>query len=331
MNRAWPREAIEVEAVVAEALASLGGVDLARKTEADPALRTTTLAPTLAELGVEELDPTGDPLQAMLAARAVRAAGAVICPWPLVQVLSVPAALRDVVGAVYVGDGAVRRLEHLDVVAEPAVCFLRTGASVRARQAGPIKRMPLDPFGVSVTLGEELEADLRRAALTNLLLSSFWILGAMSYIVDLSAAYAARRKQFGRAIVEFGAIQWRLADSAVARDSLEELAAYTLWLDTTRQATTADYLALRLAALDGASIILTHAHQIFASIGLCEEHDLAVIDRHLQPFVRRPFGAAGTARLLAGEIRAGGFDALFPIVVGAGVAGEEILASATDG
>jgi hypothetical protein len=331
MNRAWPREAIEFEAVVTQALADLGGVDLARKAELDPTVRKTTLAPILAGLEIEDLDPADDALQAMLAARAVRAAGAVICPWPVVQMLAVPTALRGDVGAVYVGDGALRRLEHLDVVDRPAVSDVRTGTSVRAVQAGPISRMPLDPFGVSFTPGPELETDLRRAALTNLLLSSFWILGAVSYVVELAAAYSARRKQFGQPIVEFGAIQWRLADCAVARDSLEELAAYTLWLDTSREASTADYLALRLAALESATIILAHAHQIFASIGLCEEHDLAVIDRHLQPFVRRPFGAAGTARLLATEIRNGGFDALFPIVVTGGVAGEEVLASAADG
>jgi hypothetical protein len=48
-------------------------------------------------------------------------------------------------------------------------------------------------------------------------------------------------------------------------------------------------------------------------MGLCEEHDLAVIDRHLQPVLRRPVGRLGTTTLLAEHVRRDGFDALFPV------------------
>ena len=52
---------------------------------------------------------------------------------------------------------------------------------------------------------------------------------------------------------------------------------------------------------------------LFAAIGLCDEHDLSVIDRHLQPLLRRPAGLATTVDLLAAQVAAEGFDALFPV------------------
>jgi acyl-CoA dehydrogenase len=312
MNRAWPKEALDFEAVVADAFGALGGVDAARHAELAPEVRQAKVAPLLAGLGIAELD-VGDPLEAAVAARVVRAAGSVVFPWPLVQVLAVPPAMRDLVDAVYLGDTDVSRLEHLDLVRAPAVLSLRAGTASRVQASGPIERMPLDPFGVPTELSDTLNADLRSTGLAHLLLTGFWILGALSRIVDLSVGYAATRKQFDRRIADFGAIQWRLADSAVARDGLEELATYTLWLAATGQARVADHLALRLAALEAARAILTHAHQIFASIGLCEEHDLAVMDRHLQASIRRPFGEAATAQLLADRIGNDGFDGLFVI------------------
>lgn len=54
-------------------------------------------------------------------------------------------------------------------------------------------------------------------------------------------------------------------------------------------------------------------HQIFGSIGLCEEHDLVVIDRHLQSTLRRPLGTAQTASALAEAVAAEGFELLYPV------------------
>jgi hypothetical protein len=314
MNRAWPREAVEYGAAVRGSLERAGGVDVAREAETIPTIRVEIAKDTLAALGAFELDPTGDPLEAAIAALAVQAAGSVVWPWPLVQELAVPADLRRRIGALHLGGPGERRLEHADLHRGGAAAWspaTRTAYGVLA--AGPVSHMPLDPFGSEVVVGDELAAELRDAGAMLMILSAFWALGALSYAAELAARYAATRRQFGHAIVDFGGIQTRLAEIAVARDGLAELAAYTLWLEMRGQATHADCLALRLAMLESAATVLVHAHQVFASIGLCEEHDLAVLDRHLQPLLRRPAGRAATRVLLAHQIRCEGFDGIYPI------------------
>jgi hypothetical protein len=313
MNRRWPREAVDYAASVREALRSAGGVDVARRAEADPLVRVTVAREALASLEAFELDPAGDPLEAAIAALAVRAAGSVVWPWPFVQELAVPAALRTAIDALHLGGPGERRLDHADLHPTPVVWSPSTRKAYALSVAGPVSPMPLDPFGAPVVVGEELAADLAAPGSLLIILSAFWALGALSYTADLASSYAATRRQFGRPIVEFGGIQTRLAEIAVAHDGLAELAAFTLWLDTTGEATMADCLALRLATLESAATVLVHAHQIFASIGLCEEHDLAVVDRHLQPLLRRPGGRAAARALLADQIRRDGFDGIFPI------------------
>jgi acyl-CoA dehydrogenase len=144
-------------------------------------------------------------------------------------------------------------------------------------------------------------------------LSAFWTLGALRAVVVMASEYAGQRRQFGGPIGRFGAVRWRLADLAVACAGLEELAAYTLWLVGEDRHSWADVLALRLKAHESAEEILVDAHVVFAAIGLCDEHDLSVIDRHLQPVLRRPGSIAVTTAALAAEIAVHGFDALFSI------------------
>jgi hypothetical protein len=300
-------EAVEFAKVTGEALAGLGGVELARRAEADPTVRYRELAPRIAQLGLLELDALEDQEQ------AVKAAGAVVCPWPLVPILAVPAALRETVDAVYLVDNVPRRLEHLDLVDRAALVQLRSGLAYRITALGELVQAPLDPFGVPASLGEELDLDVSGVVAASIVLGAFWVLGVVESVVDMSARYARDRRQFGRPIVEFGAIQWRLSDMVLARDGLAELAAYTLWLWVEARAGRADLLALRLTTVDSAASVLANGHQIFGAIGLCEEHDLAVLDRHLQPQLRRGGGASTTTQLLADEIAANGFDGIYPV------------------
>jgi hypothetical protein len=52
---------------------------------------------------------------------------------------------------------------------------------------------------------------------------------------------------------------------------------------------------------------------VLGAIGLCEEHDVAVIDRHLQSVLRRPIGRIATNAALAERVAAEGFDLLYPV------------------
>jgi acyl-CoA dehydrogenase len=317
MERRWPEEAIDFEAAVRGALTRAGGVDLARRCEADPDLRATEVHPILDGLGLLDLDLRGGEAEAAAAALAAYAAGAVVCPWPLVQQLSVPHALRAHVDAVYLNDGSVRRVEHGDVAGRAAALDVVTGEVHAIRVLQPLAPMPLDPFGVPAELAgpagplaaEELDGVLD----AHVVLAAFWAVGALGHARDLAARHARERRQFGRPIASFGGIQWHLSDIAVAHDGLWELASFNLGRLIDGRLTAADTLALQLTMLESSTAVLTHAHQILAATGLCEEHDLTVLNRHLQPLLRRPCGRTRVAGLLADEVARSGFDNLHPI------------------
>lgn len=311
MRREWPQSARDYARTVSDALGSLGGVGAARLAEAEPGHRAEVIRPRLDALGALSLDPWGEEDEAAAAALAVREAGRRVLPWPLVHVLSVPPAVRAECGGVYLVRGECSALEHADVIADPVA--IRDG---RAFSVTDVRRRhaPLDPFGCDVVLAEGLPGPhWADASEMRLLLDGFWAAGALAEIADLALRHAGERRQFGVPIGRFGEIRTRIADLILARDSLDELARYTWWLVRVGRATRADLLALRVQMIESAQSVLTHAHQILAAMGLCEEHDLAVIDRHLQPLLRRPTGRLASTALLAERVRIDGFDALFPV------------------
>lgn len=313
MERPWPDEAIDFEAAVAGALSRLGGTEFTRRCEARPGLRDRQLRGALAELGLLELDVHGNAVEAAAAARAMLAAGSVACPWPLVQQLSVPAAIRDRVDRVYVYDRELARAEHLDLSGRCVAIDIVTGEARDVVAFGRVERAPLDPFGTACELGALADDELSGAIGTHAVLAAFWVLGALGRARDLTVEYAKDRRQFGTRIADFGAVQWHLSDLAVAHDSLWELATFSLGRMIDERLLRADVLALRLTILESAQAVMSHAHQVLGAIGLCEEHDVALLDRHIQPLVRRPCGVSRVLGLLVDEILRSGFDGIYPV------------------
>jgi alkylation response protein AidB-like acyl-CoA dehydrogenase len=121
------------------------------------------------------------------------------------------------------------------------------------------------------------------------------------------------REQFGRPLAEFQAVRFAVADAVVALRGLSELAKFTVWrLGTAeQQARSADALVLRLHADEVARDVLRTCHQLLGALGFCDEHDVSVIDRHLQPLLRLPCAAEGLAARLAPAVAAGHVESLF--------------------
>lgn len=313
MNRSWPQEAIELQQTVRDMLAELGGVDTARATEDQPQRRTDVVRKALAEVGLLDLDPFGEEVESAAAALAVRACGEVVAPWPLARALAVPVELRTEVDAYYLVDGEVNHLEHADLFESAVAVRLDRPETYPVRVVGP-RRAPLDPFGTTVTLAPPVAATIPpQAALMSLVLDGFWVSGALAAATRHAAHHASTRRQFGKLIGRFGEIRWRLADMAVAADGLEELAKYTWFLVQRGRASLADALALRVGALEAAGTVLRNAHQILGAVGLCEEHDLAVIDRHLTPTLLRPAAITRSAELLRDAVSRFGFTGTFHV------------------
>ena len=313
MKRAWPDEAVDLQWTVRGVLSDLGGVELARTAEEKPQLRAETVAPALATVGVLDLDPYGADEESAAAALAVRACGEFAAPWPLARSLAVPGELRGEADACYVVDGPVTHLEHADVFQRPVAVRLGEPEAFPITVSGP-RRAPLDPFGVNVAFGARPAVRLpERAVLMSFVLDGFWVAGALATATGHAARYATTRRQFGKPIGRFGEIRWRLADMAVAADGADELAAYTWFLVRRGRATLADALALRVGMLEAASTVLRNAHQVLGAVGLCEEHDLTVLDRHLTPVLLRPTAPARSANLLLDAVNRLGFTGTFDV------------------
>jgi hypothetical protein len=314
VKRAWPGEAVDLERTVRGVLADLGGVELARSAEEKLQVRAETLGPALASVGVFDLDPYGEEAESAAAALAVRACGEFVAPWPLARRLSVPADVRDEVDGCYVVDGRVTHLEHADMFQRALAVPLGGAPEAFAFTVSGPRRAPLDPFGMTVTLGAPSGVRLpERAVLMSFVLDGFWLSGALAAATRHAARYATTRRQFGKPIGRFGEIRWRLADMAVAADGADELAAYTWFLVRRGRATMADALALRVGMLEAAGTVLRNAHQVLGAVGLCEEHDLAVLDRHLTSVLLRPTAPARSANLLLDAVNRLGFTGTFDV------------------
>ena len=300
---------------VVTALSDLGGVDMARKAEADPGLRRGAIAPALDRLGLRELDPWGNEDESAAAVLAVRAAGTVVLSWPLAQELAVPPESRGSVAGILLATPGARRAEHADLLHRCASVDPSGGWRVcLMAPASAVAPSPLDPFSCIVEPAPgRADLDGARAGFMRILLDGYWVAGAVDRVVRLATAHARDRVQFGVPIGSFGEIRWRIADMVLARDGLDEMCLDTWWRMCHGRATESDVLALRVHMIESAATALSHGHQVLGAMGLCEEHDLTVIDRHLQAVLRRPAGLVGSAGLLADAVGRLGFDATFGV------------------
>jgi hypothetical protein len=307
VNPELPAEAVELAAAASKAFDALGGVDVARRAETDPGIRSTEVAPALAQLGIDDLDPRAGDLALSAAAALCEAAGRVALPYPVAAAL-----VRDADGSPTVAVPADRaRVDHGDLFDRWRVGSL-DGAGGVATEAGAPLGTRLGPFVTDLTLSPgdpPAKADL----LLQLTLGAWTILGTVDRAIELAVDHVTTRIQFGKPISTFQAVQFQLADASVAVLGLRELAGFTLWrLGTDPSGARADVLALRLHALEVARSVLRTTQQLHGAAGVCDEYDISVLVRMVQPALRLPCGVERTVDQLAAAIATDGFDGLFP-------------------
>ena len=303
MNGRLSDEAAEVGVVVRDSFAARGGVDLLRRAAEAPDLRAE-IAEILDGIGVWELDPLSDPLEAEVAAAVCRAAGHDVLPYPVAERLA---------GC---GHGAVAPVSqdpphlgmHLDLDLGWRGVDLH-GRRYRLADAGELLRTPLAPFGVRARFEPDGGEDPRGAALL-VVLQSWWILGLLEHALADTTEYTGQREQFGRALIRFQAVGSRLAEMTVAVQSLHELAKYALWVlaqDAAGVEALVEAVGLRVAALRAADEVLRGAHQLYGAMGFTDEVDLSWLSRAGQAVRRLPESGHATHRVLAGMIQAHGW------------------------
>jgi alkylation response protein AidB-like acyl-CoA dehydrogenase len=122
--------------------------------------------------------------------------------------------------------------------------------------------------------------------------------GAMQAALDTTVAYAKRRRQFGRAIGSFQAVQHRLAHCAVLVEG-------SRWLAYEAAAAGAPAEAAAVAAAhaaDAAGVLFAETHQLSGAMGFTREHALHVWSMRLVA-LRLEAGGPEAHRRAAAEAR----------------------------
>jgi alkylation response protein AidB-like acyl-CoA dehydrogenase len=119
--------------------------------------------------------------------------------------------------------------------------------------------------------------------------------GAMGAALDVTLDYVKRRRQFGRAIGSFQAVQHRLAQCAV-------LAEGSRWLayEAAYHGATAEAAATAAAhATTSAQRVFNDTHQFTGAMGFTHEHDLHVFSMRLWALRLELDGSGGHRRAIA--------------------------------
>jgi alkylation response protein AidB-like acyl-CoA dehydrogenase len=119
--------------------------------------------------------------------------------------------------------------------------------------------------------------------------------GTMRSALHITVEYLKQRRQFGRPIGSFQAVQHRLAECAVLVEGSRWLTYEAAWrgADPEASATAAAH------ALAAAHRVFSETHQLSGSIGFTREHDLHVFSMRLQALRLELDGVAGHRRALA--------------------------------
>jgi alkylation response protein AidB-like acyl-CoA dehydrogenase len=105
-----------------------------------------------------------------------------------------------------------------------------------------------------------------------------WILGTVERVIELTTEHVRVRKQFGRPLAGFQAVQHHVARMVCERDLLRA----SVSLARTRHAATEPAYAARLTAAQASEVVSTSAHQLFGAMGITQEHQLHVFTTSLR-------------------------------------------------
>jgi len=264
------------------------------------------LEATLGEAGFLDVALAGEtgPLEAALCVEAVaRAAGAVsigasslVAPGVAGRMLPGPVALALAGDSPIVRFGAhARTLLVVDRKAGLARIVPLTASDVepvRSNFGYPMGRVArgLESQGEALAPGshERLLAWWRVALATE-------AAGTMRAALGVTTDYLKQRRQFGRSIASFQAVQHRLAECAVMVEGARWLALEAAWrgAPTEAAATAAAY------ATAAAAHVFLETHQLSGAIGYTREHNLHVFSMRLEALRLELGGVGGHQRSLA--------------------------------
>jgi hypothetical protein len=305
MQTTFPDEVRAFGATAQRRLEQVGGVRAALAAETDRQVRDR-VGSALTEIGVDDLDVRAGADELLAGAVVCRVAGSLALPWPVVESL-----LQRDDSRLALIDLHDPRVDHGDLGDGWVGCDLDGQAHELVPGApGPSK---LSPFLVACAVGARRPDVGADDVARHLVLGSWRILGSLDTALKQVVAHLRARVQFGRPLSEFQAIRFTVADATVAMRGLEELAKFTTWRLGVAGAAEgqADAIALRLHSVETARLVMRTAHQLFGALGFCDETDVSVLNRHLQPSLCLPIGPEQLALRLNPALRSGQWKGLF--------------------
>jgi butyryl-CoA dehydrogenase len=138
------------------------------------------------------------------------------------------------------------------------------------------------------------EAHLRKTLAEIRIITGAMALGAARGALAASVGYAGERKQFGKAIGRFQAIQLKLAEMATDLEAATQLVRYAAWLHGAGRPHHKEAAMAKLFATEAAAAICDQAARIFASYGFAMEYP---VQRYLRD-VRFTLIGGGTSEIL---------------------------------
>ena len=118
--------------------------------------------------------------------------------------------------------------------------------------------------------------------------------GTMIAALDQTVGYLKERRQFGRAIASFQAVQHRLAECAISSQGSRWLA-----LEAAHKGAPEEMAATAVAyAMSSAAQVFAETHQLSGAIGFTREHDLHVWSMRLQALRLEMGGVSGHRRAI---------------------------------
>jgi len=133
------------------------------------------------------------------------------------------------------------------------------------------------------------------------IVAAAWSIGAARAALEMAVAYAKDRKQFGRPIGSFQAVQHRLADAAIVLEQASAMVRYAAWLCSSqgscpREAAMAKLVAGRAVRLVTHAATLTHG-----GYGFMEEFDIQLYFRRAKQFEHLVEGPVLQRELIAAD------------------------------
>ncbi|MCF6276175.1 MAG: acyl-CoA/acyl-ACP dehydrogenase [Robiginitomaculum sp.] len=130
--------------------------------------------------------------------------------------------------------------------------------------------------------GEDLWPVLEQAMFRTAVAKCAQMVGACGRIIEIAVEHAKERRQFGKPIGSFQAIQHHCADMLTDLDSARWMMYKTGWKIDEGIATRQHMAMTKAWCNQACRRILRTGHQVMGGIGYCEEHDMPLFFRYLR-------------------------------------------------